>query len=186
MVSVKKKPSHRTKPLETIADLIPDLGNANKGTERGRGMLERSLSETGAGRSILVDKKRRIIAGNKTATVFAEIGGEHIEIVHTDGTKLVVVQRDDLDLDDPNGLARKLALYDNRVAGLDLVWDPEIIFQSIQSGTDVSGLWTDDELTALLGSLTHDGSNGDGLVLAPEQKTAKIVQCPECGHQFEA
>ena len=49
-----------------ISDLTPDPQNANKGTERGRGMIEDSLRRLGAGRSILVDKHNRVIAGNKT------------------------------------------------------------------------------------------------------------------------
>ncbi len=52
----------------TLSDLSPDLRNANLGTERGHAMLERSLQETGAGRSILVDKHGKVIAGNKTLT----------------------------------------------------------------------------------------------------------------------
>lgn len=52
-----------------ISDLIPDDRNANKGTERGNGLLERSLQQYGAGRSILIDKNNRIIAGNKTVEI---------------------------------------------------------------------------------------------------------------------
>lgn len=85
------------KRIDRIADLRPDATNANKGTARGRGMVEASLRETGAGRSILADKAGRIIAGNKTLEAWADIGGE-IEVVRTDGKKLVVVQREDLDL----------------------------------------------------------------------------------------
>jgi hypothetical protein len=49
-----------------ISDLQPDAKNANKGTPRGNQMIEDSLREYGAGRSILLDKHGRIIAGNKT------------------------------------------------------------------------------------------------------------------------
>ena len=55
----------RVKSLTSLADLTPDPRNANLGTERGLAMLERSLRETGAGRSILVDRAGRVIAGNK-------------------------------------------------------------------------------------------------------------------------
>lgn len=55
--------------MATVKDLIFDSHNANKGTSRGRGMLEKSLSKYGAGRSILLDKNNRIIAGNKTVEV---------------------------------------------------------------------------------------------------------------------
>ena len=63
--------------------------NANKGTERGQKMIEDSLRAYGAGRSILIDKNGRIIAGNKTAENFGSIGLEDVLVIQTDGTKLV-------------------------------------------------------------------------------------------------
>ena len=39
-----------------IQTLVQDDHNFNKGTEAGRQLMERSFSELGAGRSILVDK----------------------------------------------------------------------------------------------------------------------------------
>lgn len=81
-----------------LADLTPDAKNANRGTERGGQMVEDSLRTYGAGRSILIDKHGVIIAGNKTAEHAGSIGFEDVIIVPTDGTKLVAVQRTDLDL----------------------------------------------------------------------------------------
>ena len=49
-----------------LNDLIQDDRNLNKGTERGQQLIEKSLREFGAGRSVLIDKNNRIIAGNKT------------------------------------------------------------------------------------------------------------------------
>lgn len=49
-----------------LKDLIQDDRNMNKGTERGQQLIEKSLREFGAGRSLLLDKNNRIIAGNKT------------------------------------------------------------------------------------------------------------------------
>lgn len=49
-----------------LQDLIQDDRNLNKGTELGQELIEKSLREFGAGRSILIDKNNRIIAGNKT------------------------------------------------------------------------------------------------------------------------
>ena len=93
-----------------LSSLSPDEHNANKGTERGTFMIRRSLEKLGAGRSLVLDKNGRIIAGNKTAESAAEIGLEDVLIVRTRGDKLVAVLREDLDLDDPAGLARELAL----------------------------------------------------------------------------
>jgi len=42
------------KRIESIEDLHPDPGNANLGTERGLRVLDDSLRECGAGRSILL------------------------------------------------------------------------------------------------------------------------------------
>lgn len=51
----------------SLSDLIPDARNANRGTDRGRSAVRKSLQDLGAGRSIVLDKHGRIIAGNKTA-----------------------------------------------------------------------------------------------------------------------
>jgi len=59
-----------------LADLSPDEHNANRGTPRGRAVLDKSLQELGAGRSILVDRNGRIIAGNKTHEAAAGAGLE--------------------------------------------------------------------------------------------------------------
>ena len=83
-----------------IAELRPDPSNANKGTERGLRVLDDSISEAGLGRSIVVDKNGLIVAGNKTAERAVDWGFEDAVVVHTTGDKLVVVQRDDLDLTD--------------------------------------------------------------------------------------
>jgi len=42
------------KDIQSIADLRPDNANANLGTERGLRVLDDSLRECGAGRSILL------------------------------------------------------------------------------------------------------------------------------------
>ena len=69
-----------------LSDLIPDDKNFNKGTEFGQHLIEKSLRENGAGRSILLDKNNRIIAGNKTTENAANIDMDDVIIVETDGT----------------------------------------------------------------------------------------------------
>lgn len=107
--------------------LKTDLLNANLGTQRGRGLLEKSLRKLGAGRSILADKNGNIIAGNKTIEGAAEIGLP-VRIVETDGKELVVVKRMDLDLySETDKRGRTLAYADNKIAELDLAWKPELV-----------------------------------------------------------
>jgi len=131
-----------------VADLVPDGRNANRGTPRGRAVLDKSLQELGAGRSILVDRNGRIIAGNKTHEAAAGAGLEDVIIVETDGTQLVAVKRVDLDLDDE--AARRLAYADNRAAELGLEWDVEQLAADLEAGLDLGGLWNQRELELLL------------------------------------
>ena len=104
-----------------LSDLIPDDKNFNRGTEFGDSLIEKSLRENGAGRSILLDKNNRIIAGNKTTEKAAVIDLNDVIIVETDGTKLVAVKRTDIDLDSEQG--RNLALADNATSAANLEWD---------------------------------------------------------------
>ena len=104
-----------------ISALIPDDHNFNVGTEYGQRLIEKSLSEFGAGRGILLDKNGRIIAGNKTVENAAAIGLEDVIIVPTDGTKIVATMRTDIDLDSERG--RAMALADNATSAANLKWD---------------------------------------------------------------
>lgn len=106
-----------------INELKPDGRNYNKGTDKGRKLVKRSLKELGAGRSVLVDKDGNIIAGNKTVEAAKALGYDNILIVPTDGKTLVAVQRTDVALDSEQG--RALALADNAAA--DLAWDYETL-----------------------------------------------------------
>lgn len=133
-------------------DIKPDDRNLNKGTPRGVALLEKSLERYGAGRSILVDKDGRIIAGNKTWQEAVEKGFE-VEVVKTDGKKLVAVQRVDLSLDSAEG--RGLALADNRVAEIDLAWDAEEL-QAMAEEIDLSEWFMQDELNKLLSEAAEE------------------------------
>lgn len=132
----------------SLADLTPDMANANRGTVRGKRALKSSLARLGAGRSVVIDRHGVVIAGNKSVAAARAAGFTDVIIVQTDGTQLVAVQRTDLDLAaDPR--ARELAYADNRVAELDLAWDADQIARDMQSGLSISeDLWTADELTA--------------------------------------
>jgi hypothetical protein len=168
--------------LTTIAlkALTPDDQNANKGTPRGTGMLEESLRKFGAGRSILADKHLRIIAGNKTLEGAAAIGLEGALVVQSDGTRLVVVQRTDLDLDDP--VARELALADNRVGEVNLEWDAEALQALHASGQDLSAYFREEELAAILSIVPAFEPVSEDNQPRLDQKAP--VTCPGCGLEF--
>jgi len=120
-----------------ITDFTPDKHNANKGTEKGAIVLDDSIQLLGLGRSIVVDKHDNIIAGNKTQETAVQNGLEDAIVIETDGSKLVVVKRTDLDLyDDDDDRARMLGIYDNRSSELNLEWDKDnldLMLQNINS-----------------------------------------------------
>jgi DNA modification methylase len=160
--------ARRRRAVRSLQDLTPDAANANRGTARGRAALQRSLREFGAGRAILVDREGRVVAGNKTFQEAATLGMP-VRVVATTGGELVVVQRTDLALDTPKG--RQLALADNRVAELDLDWDPDILKQLVADGIALDDLWTAAELDALLGEGVHTGLTEVDVAVSPPATT---------------
>lgn len=108
-----------------ISDLVFDDKNFNKHTEYGMSLIEKSIRNNGAGRSILIDKNNRIIAGNGVTEIAGQIGLDDVQIIETDGTKIIAVKRTDIDLDSKQG--REMALADNATASVDLAWDEEQI-----------------------------------------------------------
>lgn len=108
-----------------LSDLIPDDKNFNKGSEFGNSLIEKSFRKFGAGRSILIDKNNRIIAGNKSVENAAAIGMDDLQIVESDGKRIIAVKRTDIDLDTPEG--RELALADNASAKANIIFDAELI-----------------------------------------------------------
>ena len=125
--------------MTNLNQFTPDPNNANKGTPEGRVMLGESIKDLGAGRSILVDSNGVVIAGNKTLEAATKAGIEDALVVETDGTRLVVVKRTDLDLT-KDKKAKLMAIADNRVAELDLNWDTEVL-ESLSTEVDLSRLF---------------------------------------------
>lgn len=106
-------------------DLIFDDKNANKHTERGLELLHQSVQEFGMGRSILIDKNNRIIGGNGIIETCNKLGIDDVQVVESDGTKIIAVKRTDIDLDTKKG--RGLALADNATNAADLEWNKEVL-----------------------------------------------------------
>ena len=166
-------------PLDSIQ---PDDRNANKGSERGTYMIRRSLEKLGAGRSILLDKNGRIIAGNKTAESAADVGLDDVIVVRTQGRQLVAVLREYLDLDAPAGMAREMAYADNRTGQVSLDWDAGVLAEDIAGGVDLSDWFKSYELIDL-GVTPPDFAPVD-MSEQPRLDEKKRVTCPECGTEF--
>lgn len=129
----------------SLEEITPDSRNANKGTQRGKVALDTSLQRYGAGRSILLDRNNRIIAGNQTFASAGELGFEDVIIVESDGKSIVAVKRTDVDIDDKDG--RELAYADNRVGELNLMFDKEVLQEDFNSGElDLTPFFTAEEV----------------------------------------
>ena len=147
-----------------LRDLTSDSHNANRGTDRGREALARSLRDYGPGRSVLIDRHGTIIAGNKTVEQARHL---HIplRVVETDGEYLIAVKRNDLDLTtDPR--AQALAIADNRVGELNLEWDVDMLKQLHAEGLDLSAFWTDAEFATLFAE-RRTGLTDENAVVEP-------------------
>lgn len=107
-----------------------DKKNYRKHSEQNKKRIRQSLTECGAGRSVLVDKDGCLIAGNGVFEQ-AEKMGIKTRVVETDGTELVVVKRTDIGTDDPK--RKTLALADNATSD-GVEWDMEML----QADFDVS------------------------------------------------
>lgn len=155
-----------------------DPQNANKGTVRGRGMVERSLQQYGAGRSILISADDVALAGNKTLETARELGIP-VHVIESDGTTLYAIKRTDLPYDDPR--ARELAIADNQSSAVGLSWDAEVLQGFMDEGLDLEQFWFPEELAAVLNAVPD--------VQFPEYTEAveddvQYCECPECGHRF--
>jgi DNA modification methylase len=155
------KPRHR---LLDLVDLTSDPKNANRGTDRGRAALARSLRDYGPGRSVLIDRHGAIIAGNKTVEQAKRLNIP-LRVVETDGEYLIAVKRNDLDLTtDPR--AQALAIVDNRVGELDLEWDVDMLKERQAGGLDLSAFWTADEFATLFAD-SSTGFTDENAVVEP-------------------
>jgi hypothetical protein len=118
----KKKPTLKETSIEEI---IPDDKNMNKGSLDGQALINHSIRKLGTGRSILIDKNNRTIAGNKTASAFKANGKKRVVVVEADADTLIAVKRTDIDLDSKEG--REMALADNQTSAISYVADEEMI-----------------------------------------------------------
>lgn len=108
--------------MNKTSDLIPDDKNFNIGSEAGGTLIKNSFKKFGSGRSILIDKNNKIIAGNKSVEYS---GIDDVQIIESDGKRLIAVKRTDIDLDTPEG--REMALADNATAKANIIFDAELI-----------------------------------------------------------
>lgn len=100
-----------------------DKRNFRKHGARNKELIRKSLSELGAGRSVLLDAEDSLIAGNGVYEQ-AEKLGIPVRVIETDGTELIAVKRTDVHEDDEKRM--RLAVADNATSDTS-EWDLDAI-----------------------------------------------------------
>lgn len=109
-----------------------DKRNYRKHNDRNKELINKSLKECGAGRSIVIDNDNEIIAGNGIYEQAQKLGLK-TKVVETDGSELVVVKRIDLATDDAK--RKQLAVMDNSTSD-----SSEFDFELLQADFDTEEL----------------------------------------------
>jgi len=133
-----------------IGDLVPDAANVRRRDDRAKGALEASVRQFGPARSIVIDSRDIVRAGNGTLEAFQAAGGTVVLVVKPGPNQLVAVQRDDWSRTEAVGYS----LADNRVGEL-ADWDYQGLGDVIRAleadKFDVSTLgWQPHELEPIL------------------------------------
>lgn len=120
-----------------------DKRNYRKHNDRNKELINKSLKECGAGRSIVIDNDNEIIAGNGIYEQAQKLGLK-TKVIETDGSELVVVKRTDLQTDDAK--RKQLAVMDNSTSD-----SSEFDFELINADFDVGtlGEWGIDDFVSL-------------------------------------
>lgn len=151
----------------TSLDIVPQRVNANKHTQRGMGELERSIEQDGWIGAITVAADGETFDGSARLKKLATAGLREPLIIDQDGTQPIVIRRTDIPTaDDPR--AKRLAIAANKIAADNLDWDAEVL-AALSEEIDLSTLFRDEELAALLAAPVDIGGAGDEFDTTPEE-----------------
>ena len=154
-----------------MAKIKLDSKNYRVHTDKNKMIIDKSLKELGAGRSILIDSENEIIAGNGVFEQ-AEKQNIKIKIVETDGTELIAVKRTDLKTNDKK--RKKLALIDNHSTDTSN-FDFDVINVDFEE-VELEEWGVEESLI----NLDNIKSNED--IQRPDKNN--MVVCPNCGEEI--
>lgn len=136
----------KTKPISHLRDLKHDPKNARRHNPRNIGMIEKSLNEVGAARSIVIDENGVVLAGNGLIDAAAQAGIEKVKVVEASGDEIIAVRRTGLSAKQK----KRLAIYDNRSSELS-EWDADVIADIAKSEKDLlEGMFEEKELREIV------------------------------------
>jgi hypothetical protein len=170
----KRKPTrNRPRRVRSTRDLVPDAHNRRKHTPRNVDLLVAALKDVGAARSIVIDERNEVLAGNGLLEAAQQTGISRVKVIDADGDTIIAVRRTGL----TTAQKRDLALYDNRTAEL-AEWNVEQLQADQLQGADLAPFFTDTELATLLHSPTAPPPIHGGVVGGTAQFVI-IVSCSD-------
>lgn len=172
----------------------PQRRNANRHTQRGMGMLEGSIERDGIIGAITTAADDEIFDGSARGETLPVIGFDltdvsqvvkaepgRVLVIESDGSSPLVHRRTDIPTaDDPR--AKRLGVAANRVAELNLSWEPGVLAEMR------------DDPEVALGALFTAEEMADVAMAVPDvefkeyteevENDVKYCTCPNCGHKF--
>ena len=153
----------------------PQRVNANKHNPRGMKALDDSILQDGWIGAITTAADGETFDGSARLETLQQGESADPIVVEIDGTRPVILKRLDIaNADDPK--AQRLAIAANRVAELNLDWDADILAELSQE-IDLTGLWSDEELSNLLASQ----ESGEGSGEEDEEEVSDLIDEAESG-----
>lgn len=141
-----KQNGHKVR-IGKLSEFRPQVANANKHTERGLRMLDDAMSEDGYVAPATAAADGEVIDGSaRLERAFDKFSDEAIILEH-DGRRPIIAVRTDI----PNAQtseAKRIAVRANRIAQVDLEWNPEILAELAPE--EIKGMFSDKELAEIL------------------------------------
>lgn len=135
-----------------VSSFRPQKRNLNVHSQRGMGALEASMRKHGYVAPMTAAADGEIIDGSARLETVANVFEDDVLIVHHDGTKPVVMVRDDIPNASTNE-ARAISALANRISEINLTWDAEELLADLQSGVDFGTSFSNEEMDKFFASL---------------------------------
>lgn len=120
--------------------------NLNKGTDKGRDMVQRSIDKFGMRDAVVIDKNGEIISGNHRKKAATKRGITKERIIEANSDEVIAIQYNDIDLSTPEG--KELALALNQTAKFNINIDEEVAIEELGDVVEEWGIEIPVELEA--------------------------------------
>jgi len=172
-----------------LSDFTKQTNNVNRHKPRGMGMLDSVIAKDGWQSAITVANDNQVFAGSARLEVAQERFGDESEpiVFDIDGTRPVILRRTDIpSADDPRAI--RLGIADNRISEINYDPDIELLSAIADSDLDISDMYDDDELAALIMADSEESTPEYN----PESSAKEVntedfefnCECPKCGFSF--